>query len=630
MTDLNLHIAAPIAAFPRSAALTGFISLAGSDKVTVLLAAIAKERPDEPLPMLTTAAGHFANYIGVSLANLKISTVQSSMQGFRPFLVKQRKRNGEKFEPNSVRSYVNYAQILLRLAVELGWSPAPSKVEFEWQAICDAVDWEAITNGATLREKFNKIAQFAIASEVPPCKFSDEHFKGYEALKTGNGRHRKYVRGVISGFRLGITRAGIRDKFPLITHPLDGHYFGTPIDEMPEPMRSQLRAVINNRLKAGTRRLPPPVTKSDGKRSFKPDEVKIRPISAKNAEETASKVVGFTQQDAARKLGIDIDLKGPVDLLEVFSSNVIDAYITWQLDDRKRTGKSLNGLSVFCASLDMFPGYKDVDFSWFRDLITTIPNDDEEAVIQRKDGRFLPHAVLCGIPAKIEEERRHVEKGTVEYARLTHDMLLCTWNPTFAWRQRNTRECSLGTPERCANIFKGRLIENQSGTIAIPEDIKVLLEKNPEAEVWQIFFSKDQVKTHQTIRGIVPLHVVPLLEEYLELRHLLVGEVDPGTLFLNRRRGKHCGGALSKESFGNLVGGLTQKYAGRWAPPHLYRDALAFHWLEEHPDDYLSLSKHLWHTNINTTILRYGRKYDESYGLQKVGGWTGSFFKPRS
>jgi hypothetical protein len=74
------------------------------------------------------------------------------------------------------------------------------------------------------------------------------------------------------------------------------------------------------------------------------------------------------------------------------------------------------------------------------------------------------------------------------------------------------------------------------------------------------------VKTKQTIRGIVPVHVAPLLEEYLETRHLLVGEVDPGTLFLNRAGGKHRGGPLSKEAFGNLIGGLTQKYAGRWRP----------------------------------------------------------------
>ncbi len=234
-------------------------------------------------------------------------------------------------------------------------------------------------------------------------------------------------------------------------------------------------------------------------------------------------------------------------------------------------------------------------FAWFRDLIATIPDDDEEAVIDRKSDKYLPHTVLCGIPAKIEEERRHVEKGTIEYARLTHDMLLTTWMPTFAWRQRNVRECSLGTSRRCKNIFKavpGRVSEcRHSG------EIQAKLAKNPEAEIWQIYFSKDQVKTGQTIRGIVPLHLVPLLEEYLEIRHLLVGGVDPGTLFLNRGHGEFRG-ALTKDALGNLIGNLTLKHAGRWVSPHLYRDALAHHWLDEHPEDYLSLSKHLWHRNI--------------------------------
>ena len=68
------------------------------------------------------------------------------------------------------------------------------------------------------------------------------------------------------------------------------------------------------------------------------------------------------------------------------------------------------------------------------------------------------------------------------------------------------------------------------------------------------------------------------------------------------------------------------KHAGRWGHPHLYRDALAFRWLDTHPEDYLSLSKHLWHRNINTTIRRYGRNFDESHGLKKVGGWVGTLF----
>lgn len=617
MNDQNLHLAAPIAAFTRSATLSGVISLSSTDKVSTLLAVIAKERPDAPQAMLATAASHFADYIGVPLANLKISTIESSMDGFGPYLGKLRKKNGEKLERNSVRSYKNYAQMLLRLAKGLGWSRLPSEVELAWRAMCDAVDWGAITDGAVLRKKFLMIAKYAVACEVPPGKFSDGHFKGYEDLKTGNGRHRKYVRGVISGFRLGITRAKIRDKFPLVNHPLDNHYFSLPVDMWPEPMRSQFRKVINHRLAPGSRRRPQSASRKNGKGRGREEET-LRPISGKNLEETGAKIVGFTQL----KPELGIDLKKQPDLLDVFCPEVIDGYIDFQLVERETSGRGLSGLSMLCGSLQKYPEYKSVDFEWFWGLISTIPEDDEEAVIDRKSEKYLPHLVLCGIPAKIRALRSSAKKGTVEYAWLVHDELLMTWMPTFAWRQRNVRECSLGTAKRCKNIFKAGF--DQYRNIAKPPEVEAELAANSGAEFWQIYFSKDQVKTKQPIRGIVPLHIVPLLEDYLEnYRPLLVGDSDPGTLFLNRRGKQH-----SKESFGNLIGNLTLKHAGRWVSPHLYRDALAHHWLDEHPEDYLTLSKALWHRNVDTTIKRYGHKYDESYGLQKVGGWTGSFFNP--
>jgi integrase len=202
----------------------------------------------------------------------------------------------------------------------------------------------------------------------------------------------------------------------------------------------------------------------------------------------------------------------------------------------------------------------------------------------------------------------------------------------FAWRQFNVRLCNLGMTKDSANIFKGGFDPNRS--IGKPDDVEEELARNPGAEFWQIFFPKDQVKTKQVVRGIVPLYLVPLLEDYITnqrpllIRAALISTadrgtlfVDRGTLFLNRR-----GNPYSSNTFGSLIGGLTMKNAGRWGHPHLYRDALAYRWLDTHPEDYLSLSKHLWHRNINTTIRRYGRNFDESHGLKKVGGWVGTLF----
>ena len=36
--------------------------------------------------------------------------------------------------------------------------------------------------------------------------------------------------------------------------------------------------------------------------------------------------------------------------------------------------------------------------------------------------------------------------------------------------------------------------------------------------------------------------------------------------------------------------------------PRIFRDIFACAWLEDHPEDFLTLSKILWHLNINSTL----------------------------
>lgn len=54
--------------------------------------------------------------------------------------------------------------------------------------------------------------------------------------------------------------------------------------------------------------------------------------------------------------------------------------------------------------------------------------------------------------------------------------------------------------------------------------------------------------------------------------------------------------------------------------PHLFRDAFAYAYLESHPEDYLTLSKILWHRSIKYTLSVYGRNFDESN--VSTSGWV--------
>ncbi len=71
----------------------------------------------------------------------------------------------------------------------------------------------------------------------------------------------------------------------------------------------------------------------------------------------------------------------------------------------------------------------------------------------------------------------------------------------------------------------------------------------------------------------------------------------------------------------NLVVRLTMRYGGRPVNPHLFRDIVAFAWLKEHPRDYLTLSRILWHANIQVTIKTYGSRFDESSGMCAMEAW---------
>ena len=605
MNVQNLTIASPKEALPRIAS-PDLVMSASSTRVVDLLGAIAKMRPDLPVAMLTTTATHFSTYVGVLLPDLKIATLQPAMQGFGSFLAKLTSRKGKPLSRNSVRSYKNYALLLRRLAVDLlGWSAEPSKAEAKWQ--------EALA-GIKLLDGCSGIVRFAVAAEKAPGQLSDDHLLAFKELKIANGRHPKSVQAVLGNFRRMIVQNKLRDKFPLITHPLDDYLYGVATADMPEPCRTQLRDMIASRLNTATRRLQKGSRRDTGKSSRRENE-NLRPETAINVERAVSKLLGY---GVLKHL---LDLQGPVDLLEVVHPRIVDPYISWQLDERKVTPNSLySNLATLRGTLRKYPAYQTIDFDWMTDLMNTIPVEDEEAAIDRKSEYFIEHRVLCEIPLEIEKERSHIQKGTVEYARLTHDILLTHWMAVFAWRQFNVRLCNLGTSNDCANIFKGGFDPNRP--MGKPDDVEAELARKPGTEFWQIFFPKGQVKTKQVVRGIVPLYLVPLLEDYIfNQRPLLVSADDQGTLFLN-----HRGNPYTRHSFGSLIGGLTMKHAGRWGHPHLYRDALAYRWLDTHSEDYLALSKHLWHRDINTTIRRYGRNFDESHGLKKVGGWVGTLF----
>ena len=192
------------------------------------------------------------------------------------------------------------------------------------------------------------------------------------------------------------------------------------------------------------------------------------------------------------------------------------------------------------------------------------------------------------------------------------------WLTILPWRQMNLRQCRIsgGThpnlycepmPQRTTVTKPGWLVEQEKSDRGKP--------------VWQIYFSPSETKSKNAVNGILPKELVVNLEEYLTYRGALIpeGQPDPGTLFLTV-----SGKALDSLQMLNTITELTSKYAGVAVNPHLFRDIVAYEWLSQHPSDYLTLSKLLWHCNLEYTLKVYGSRFDESAGIARMDDWRSS------
>ncbi|HWR14145.1 MAG TPA: hypothetical protein VN577_04925 [Terriglobales bacterium] len=292
----------------------------------------------------------------------------------------------------------------------------------------------------------------------------------------------------------------------------------------------------------------------------------------------------------------------------------MSAFVDWALNVRNMRSNSVSKLSMLYAAVRHYPALKGIDFKWFSVLLRELPPDEKDGRKERRAARLVPYDVLAGVPKQIRQLRDRGCSDARQLSWLCHDELLIALLVTLAWRQRNIRECRIGDPET-SNIFYASLPPLVH--LAKATWVEEALAQNPHQPFWQFHFREAETKTGHEVRGILPLNLVHILEEYLrDHRPNLIGSIDPGTLFLNRR-----GGALDLAKTTNLVAQRFYQFTGHRVTPHLVRDILAYAWLDQHSEDYLTVSKVLWHQDINTTLRIYGRDFDESNGVCRIDEW---------
>jgi hypothetical protein len=122
------------------------------------LLALFESNPPTHLAMLRTTAGLLVKFFGSSPEEIMISALIQGREKFRRFLVHLR------YEKNSVRSYMNYLSVIIKLANEAGWVSTEPPVPQCWQAIL------AELPTGTCR----KFAHYAIEQKKTPAQLTDK------------------------------------------------------------------------------------------------------------------------------------------------------------------------------------------------------------------------------------------------------------------------------------------------------------------------------------------------------------------------------------------------------------------------------------------------------------------------
>lgn len=573
MTHETLQFGSPIATEVRDISQTITQKPHSVTTLGDLLDILGRNPPTE-FPTLRTTCSRLADFLKEPIDQITVDSVNDTRDGFRAFLA------GRKYKENAIRSYVNHARILMKRASELGWKPNQLVPE-EWRSVLELAP----------KKKCSELAHDLSRLKKRPSDVSIEDVDIWVQLKLQQGQRYENVIRKKNIFWHLLRDCGCTEQTPLCI--LREKDYGMPLDQFPSSLKNEVLGLLKWK---------------------KAEFVAHRPQGGRHRKVTSH----MLQEMLCGLMGFATNIRGETGLTslpQLVQEQMINWYVEWRINERRAGGYGLQcNLRLLSAAMRQYPAYKSEDFSWFKPLIDSIPREPKAELKRKKAEKYLDYAVVETIPAKIRAEGQNASKSGIDWAaRLAMEALVMKWLITLPWRQRNIRECRIGGPN--PNLFYGKIPPYRG--IDKPDWVKQQEQQDPAAEFWQFRFSIDETKTGIDVNALLPRQLIGPLEEYLsQFRHLLLRGTDPGTLFVNR-----VGNAMKADDVRFLVSTRTMQYGGRRVTPHLFRDIVAYAYLKEHPEDFLTLSKMLWHSNINTTIEIYGGRFNESSGVRAMESW---------
>ena len=574
MTASVLRSGTQIAPDVRDSSANSTLETQALKTLADLLAALAKD-PPRAFPMLRTTSALLVAYLNDPPEKILVDSVNEAREGFRPYL------EGRKYAENSVRTYVNHVRILLNCAREFGWLPPNQVIPEEWQSVL----------ALSTEKQCEDLVRHLVGLRKTPRDVTIEDVDRWAQMRVQQGLSNGRATNKKAWFWRLLRDCRCTEQIP--TCIVREKHYRVPLDQFPSNLKREVLGLLRWKT----------VEFAVGR----PKGGRHRDVTSKQLKDVICGLFGYV---------VNIrDESGISSLPQLVEKQILSAYLEWSINERRVKGYPLQcALRLLSAAMRQHPTYSSLDLSWFKPMLDSLPTEPESELKKRRAARCLDYQVVESIPAKLRAERpAAAKKGIYRVALLVKEELLMKWLTALPWRQRNIRECRINGP--APNLFKGKI--PPFSDIDKPDWVQQEEKKSPDAEFWQFHFTPNETKTEVDVHALLPRPLIGILEEYLgDYRPRLLRGPDPGTLFLNQE-----GKAITAAQLVLVVSTLTQRHGGRRVTPHSYRHIFAFAWLKEHPKDYLTLSKILWHSNVSTTIRIYGSSFNESSGVCSTESW---------
>jgi len=443
-----------------------------------------------PKPLLSgmeTALNHAATFLGVPPEQLPIDSVADVVDSPSDFKAHLRDR---KYKRHTARSYCSSLRIAVNKARAFGWSPSRPEVP-EWEPIRKAV----------AQRGCGKIVGYAIREGIVPSEFTNEHLETWAKKRMDSAKSYSATVKMKEQFRRQIVRAGLQASLPRLTLATKKNTnLAVPLSGLPVALRTELESLLK--------------WKQAEFAPGRPRKCKHRPVTASQLGRIIRMLYGFVTTIRGNTGGRQIAITGLSDL--VHEEPVTD-FVAHLLNDRQNSGRTVElTLAALYSAFRYHPTYKGQDYSWMPTLMNQLPQTLASEKLERKSRKYVAYDVLSKIPARLQAEgARLTQNEKRQIALLAHDELLLRLLLTLVWRQRNIRECRIGSESGAANLYKERVMSIVK--MAMPEWSKERLAVNQQEKFWQIHFREKETKTSHQVRCFLPRQLIGPLEEYLQL-----------------------------------------------------------------------------------------------------------------